>query len=616
MSSKAKQRCLGFLLGLIVPVFTLFCVYVGLFETAELKCFDFITNLRGERAPHKDIVIVGIDEETRRILGRPWNRADLAKAVTVLAESGTELTVLDVLLVSPKDSETDNMLAQALWDANNVILANDLSEASQLEPLEMFRKSEIGEGSISIFPDHDSVVRRMSLPMITADKKGGWVVKTLPIPLETAYRHYFYDSVPITFDNEDTIVMGGKTIPNPPKGMIINFPGGHGCYPQLSLGKLIRGNHDVDFKGKIVFIGSTTALQHDYYPVPFRSAVFETEEGFVEKKGKRYSYGVEIHAAALDTILSESFIIEFPEYLNLIIMMALGLIGAFVFFPWEIRPLYSALIFLLMGSIYFAVNYWLFAFKGWWGHLAGPEVLILLSFIFGTVYQRSMEIRKKKEIMGMFGKYVSPNIAGKLVENPDQVKLGGRKRRLTILFSDIRGFTPLSESMEPEEISALLNDYFTRMTAVLFRHEGTLDKFMGDAVMAFFGDPVPYEDHAVKAVKVALEMQAEIVELKKKWISEDRKSFDVGIGINTGEVTVGNHGSTDFFDYTVLGDNVNLTARLESNAKKGQILISHSTYEEIKEKNFIVNKLEPIMVKGKSKPVQIYEVTGLKEHSE
>ncbi|MDE3036348.1 MAG: adenylate/guanylate cyclase domain-containing protein, partial [Nitrospirota bacterium] len=222
-------------------------------------------------------------------------------------------------------------------------------------------------------------------------------------------------------------------------------------------------------------------------------------------------------------------------------------------------------------------------------------------------YQRYVERQKRRQVQAMFGRYVSSRVVDQLVKNPDMANPSGRKERLTMFFSDIRGFTSMSEKMAPEEVQRLLSEYFTEMTRILFQHEGTLDKFMGDAVMAFFGNPEPQPDHAVRAVLMALDMQEAIAALNKKLESEGRSTIGVGMGINTGDVTVGNLGSKDFLDYTVIGDAVNLACRLEQNAKAGEIVITQATYDEVKQA-VEVEQMEPIKVKGKVEPVPIYRV--------
>jgi adenylate cyclase len=176
-----------------------------------------------------------------------------------------------------------------------------------------------------------------------------------------------------------------------------------------------------------------------------------------------------------------------------------------------------------------------------------------------------------------------------------------------VFFSDVRGFTSMSEKMEPQEVQQLLSEYFTEMTSILFKYGGTLDKFMGDAVMAFFGNPEPQPDHAMRAVMMALEMQEAVNTLNQKWLTEGRRTIGVGMGINTGDVTVGNLGSKDFLDYTVIGDTVNLACRLEQNAKAGDIIITQATYDEVKQA-VEAEPMEPIKVKGKSEPIPIYRV--------
>ncbi len=220
-------------------------------------------------------------------------------------------------------------------------------------------------------------------------------------------------------------------------------------------------------------------------------------------------------------------------------------------------------------------------------------------------------LREKEMLKGAFSKYVTKSVVDRIMANEGGLKLGGEKKEVSVFFSDIRGFTPMSEQLSPEEVVHLLNEYFTEMVKIIFKYEGTLDKFMGDAIMAIFGAPVDLPDHAERAVLAAVEMSAKMKELQAKWRMEGKKEVNIGIGINTGDVVVGNLGSLERMEYTAIGDNVNLAQRLESVAEKGQILISSSTYERVKHK-VNARMLDPIKLKGKADKVIPYEVEGLK----
>ncbi len=219
---------------------------------------------------------------------------------------------------------------------------------------------------------------------------------------------------------------------------------------------------------------------------------------------------------------------------------------------------------------------------------------------------------KEKEVMrGAFSKVVTKSVMDHLIQHPDGLKLGGEKKTVTVFFSDIRGFTPMSEALSAEEVVHILNEYFTAMTAIIFKYEGTLDKYMGDAIMAIWGAPIEMPDHAERAVLASIEMGETMKELQSKWRMEGKREVNIGIGINSGEVVVGNIGSNERLEYTAIGDNVNLTQRLESVAEKGQILISAATYERVKHK-VNAQMLDPIKVKGKAEKVVAYSVQGLK----
>lgn len=221
-------------------------------------------------------------------------------------------------------------------------------------------------------------------------------------------------------------------------------------------------------------------------------------------------------------------------------------------------------------------------------------------------------LREKEFYKSTLGRYVSKQVVDELKRDPTKLSLGGTRRRAAVLFADIRGFTAMSERLKPEEVVGIINAYFEALTEAIFRHDGTLDKFIGDCIMAVFGAPIARPDDAERAVRAALEMQARVARINRERATEGKGTVSIGIGINTGEVVAGNMGSSERMDYTVIGDHVNLAARLESNAEGGQILVSESTYQEVKDL-FLFERLDALRVKGKSTPVEVFAVKGIRD---
>jgi len=247
--------------------------------------------------------------------------------------------------------------------------------------------------------------------------------------------------------------------------------------------------------------------------------------------------------------------------------------------------------------------------SGYWMNLSQPVLASSIALFGGVSYQYFVEGREKRKMKRLFGQYVSKDVYEQLVANPSLARLGGQRREMTVLFSDIRGFTTVTERGQPEEIVGMLNEYFTRMVDIVFAHKGTLDKFVGDMVMALFGAPLDDADHAQHAVDAALAMIRELNRLNEKWTAEGRPALDIGIGINTGPMIAGNIGSEAIMSYTVIGDAVNLGSRLESlNKQYGtRIIISEATRDALPDR-YLFRPLGDVVVKGKTKPVSIYEV--------
>jgi len=374
-------------------------------------------------------------------------------------------------------------------------------------------------------------------------------------------------------------------------------------FPSYEARHLVIGNDqiiagakpDLDpavFKDKIVFIGLTASGLVDIFQTPFGS------EGTMP--------GIQLHASVADAVLSNRFIRPAPDSSRVAGILTAAIVVALltVFAPFTL----AAVAALVVAGIWTWVSARTFG-SGTWVNMVQPLAAIALSLFAGTAYRYFVEDREKRKVSRLFGRYVSRDVYAQLIDNPALAELGGKRREMSVLFSDIRGFTTVTERGNPEELVAQLNEYFSRMVEIVFRHHGTVDKFVGDMVMALFGAPVDDTGHAEHAVAAAVDMVKQLGELNRKWTAEGKPALDIGVGVNTGEMIAGNIGSSSIMSYTVIGDNVNLGSRLESlNKQYGtRIIISDATKSRLTG-HYDVRPLGEVVVKGKTKSIVIHEI--------
>ena len=375
----------------------------------------------------------------------------------------------------------------------------------------------------------------------------------------------------------------------------MNYRGGRNSFPGYSFYKVIEGNvPEGDFAGRIVLVGATATGVYDARVTPLDVGL----------------PGVEIHATVIDNILRRDFIRQ-PDWIWAINIPAIILMtfipGLFIY---RLRPLRGVPISTGLLVIYLFAN-WYFFNQRVWINFIYPFLGCLGIVVAITVYRYVTEEREKRKIRGAFQFYVSAGVVDEILKDPGKLKLGGERKVLTVLFSDIKGFSYLSETLPPEALTKLLNLYLTPMTVTVFKYQGTLDKYMGDAIMAIFGAPLEQNDHAEKACHTALDMVEPLKDLQKSWEIDGIPEISIGIGINTGPMSVGNMGSDVLFDYTVVGDHVNLGSRLEKlNREYGtNIIISEFTHRHIQDK-FVCRELDIVRVRGRKEPVTIFELLG------
>jgi adenylate cyclase len=602
--------------------------------TVELLTYDWRMRLTARPSrPSDDIVLVSIDDDSVRRMaasgfGRwPWPRLIHGYLVDYLARAPAKVIVYDVLFTEPdaqtfndgerdwSGAESDDELVKSVGHAGNVIVAGDAAAERLIDPSRALTSPEsrptrayqhtggcvrprdvfvppvapldnvaLDVGHTLFVRDPDGPLRRFD-PFIAS---GDRIVPSLAMAAALAVRP---GGVRPSSTCPSLIAYRGPTIDDQQRPSFSDYS----FYTLFASEQQILGGAtpEVDpsvFKGKIVVVGATASGTYEVQNSPFGPGIS----------------GGEVHANIIDALLSDRSIAPAPARViaatTIGLPLAVGLSGAAV----GIWPL--LLLAVLTAAVFAWATVWLFG-TGSWLVLMQPLLGIGLAFVGQLAWQYFVEGREKRQVKRLFSRYVPRDVYEQLLANPEGAALGGKRRLMTVLFSDVRGFTAMSEKSTPEEVVGQLNEYFSRMVDVLFAHRGTLDKFVGDMVMGLFGAPVDDPDHAEHAVQAALAMTRALDELNRKWAAAGRPVLDIGIGISTGDMVAGNIGSESIMSYTVIGDTVNLGARLESlNKEYGtHIIISDATRAELKRK-YDIRPLGEVVVKGKSRPVAIYEV--------
>ncbi len=629
------------------------------FDLAEIRTYDWrLTHTARPETARKDIAIVEIDERSLRSLqpnaGRwPWPRAVHSMLLDYLARAPAKVIAYDVVFSEAdtrrgfdfggstmSGAESDQMMADSVKAAGNVILVADASYDAEVEhqalpdagyPLDVPGVYELrgilpptatlaaaasGLGHNRFVLDPDGPLRH-TLPFVRARHR---VVASLGV--SAALRVAGIRPQDVRLDGT-RLRYGDRVMPlswrhvRAEDGMVsflwgpIDFRGpallsdlkSH-TYPTYSFFDLLYSEEQmlaqkrptIDpaiFRDKIVFVGVTASGLFDVFETPFSNGKMP---------------GVQVHAAVADDILSNRFIRQAGTGVRVATVtgaaLVVGLVATGVPAWWA-----TAMTAIVLAAFSWLAT-WLFE-GGYWLNLSQPVLASSVALFGGVGYQYFFEGRETRKMKKLFGRYVSKDVYEQLVANPSLARLGGHRRDMTVLFSDIRGFTAVSEHARPEEIVGMLNEYFSAMVDLVFARKGTLDKFVGDMVMALFGAPLHDPQHADHAVEVALDMVEALAVLNARWKNEGRPELDIGVGINTGPMIAGNIGSSAIMSYTVIGDAVNLGSRLESlNKQYGtRIIISEATRQRLS-CEYRLRPLGDVLVKGKTEPVAIFEVLG------
>ena len=564
------------IVSLFIAVILSLLIFTGFLDTWESRISDAFYSPSN---PIDNIIILAIDDKSLQELGRwPWPRDYFAKVVDDLKQS----SVIGIDISFFESSEDDSDLAISL-KSGNVVLAMEYTSFSYkngelygetlLKPTSTLGVEGVDfkTGFVNLYTDSDGVTRSFT-PSISGVED---------------HDHF-------------SMVVVGEYVGNIPdlgsSRMLINFYSAPKGYKYISFADVYKNETDPSyFKNKIVLIGATASDLHDDAIVPISNIAMP---------------GVEINANLVQSILTRDFLYYQDDISTIGLLFIFALLTGILLYRFRIHIATIFLALLLIVYIFYSI----YSFdSGIIMNILYPILSIVLVYIPIVVIYYLTEERSRKWITSVFGKYVSPVVIDNLIKNPDMINLGGERRNITLFFSDIRGFTSISEKLAPEDLVHLLNEYLTEMTSIITNNQGLVDKYMGDAIMAFWGAPLDQPNHAVMACSSSLEMIDKLKELQKKWKMDKIPSFDIGIGLNTGDAIVGNMGSFKRFDYTAMGDNVNLASRMEGlNKYYGtKIILTEKTYKIVKD-NFETRKLDIVKVKGKKKSILIFELLSQK----
>ncbi len=622
-----KRLGRGLLVGFGGFVIALLAYGFKVDRSLEWKSWDARLGLlaRPERAG-RDIVVFLIDQpsldffERQQGLPWPWPRQLYSAVIDYLRVGGAKAVFFDLLFTESSRSgvEDDEDMALAMERAGNVFLPLSLSQKEGSEdaalaemlrrfavskadlpqrsypsvrsaslPVDVLLQAVRGAGNVLFFPDGDSIFRRLPL----ASEYDGLLIPSIPVALAIH-------------------IGGGEVLPEIPLDssghMIIRYHGPAGMFKTYSIAAIVNSwalmdegqepqVHPSEFAGKVVLIGGSAPGILDNRATPL-SAV---------------SPGVEIHATVLDNILRKDFVRLAPVAVFIGFLLTVSLLTAIgtslLQKIWQLVVLFILLLALPCGAVWLAFR------EGYWLTFVVPEVAVIAGFIAAALLNYSVEGKQRRFIKNVFKHYLSPDVIERVIENPALLRLGGEKREVTSFFSDVAGFTTISEELSPEELVDLLNEYLSEMTEIILSSGGTLDKYEGDAIVAFWNAPLEQPDHALRACRSALRCQARLGELRPRLKEKYGRAMAMRIGLNSGPAVVGNMGSSRRFDYTAMGDTINLAARLEGACKQYGIhlLVGEETFRRV-QTDIAGREVDVIRVVGKTKPVAVYEILGEK----
>lgn len=571
-------------------------------QNLELGARDAMMRLRGPHPPSGEVVIVAIDDLSLAWKDEPWpwSRTTYAEIVDALNKAGARIVGLDILLFEDSpDPSGDEALGRALAESQASVgvmqIFRDPLQPGTVTlklPPATLRESLDGMGITSLEQDEDAISRSVQAYNIFGDTiYYNWAFEVARLRLSAD---------PPTGAASTGMMFNGQLVPLQRGDLLINLAGPANTFKTYSVTALMEGdvieqNPDA-LRGKIVLVGATTITLHDLYPTPFSA--------------QELTPGVEIVANAVEMILRGDYLRESPPWVGLLAILAAAMLAAVI--SRSESPSLTVLFLGLAMGFYALVGYLIFVKARLYLPMVSPQVMLFLGVLLPTIEQAVSQELEKRRVRNLFTRFISPEMVDQLIATQDINSLN-KRANLSILFSDIRGFTTLSEKLAPEEVVALLNPYLEAMTGVIYKHGGTVDKYEGDAIIAFFGEPVSYPDHALRAVRAAVDMRKALEELKARWEKErtPRPNLEMGIGIHSGEVFVGLLGSAQRINYTVIGDAANLASRLQDLTKTYQwpVLISESTQRQVQEE-FETEFVDSVLVKGKSEPVNTYKLIG------
>lgn len=572
----------------------------------DMKAYDIYSCLRGSTTSPGNIVIVGIDDESflRMNLPWPWPRSLHGQLIKALGTSGAKAIVMDIIFSDPSTPREDKTMAEAIKQYGNVVLAGDIeivrtekfTREILVTPIEEFLNAGAYFGVSSIPVDADNVVRRFFWGTQDAPSLELSALRMLGVTREKDYRK------------------------------MVHFTGPANHIPYVPYHKALKPDFYLPegfFKDRIIIVGKYSRQSkegneltgkyrlHLQPPSPVRGVdMFATPFYIIDD---RLTPGVEIHANMLLSFLEDDALKPLKRTEAVMLIIFLSVFLTFLNRKWS--PLKSISLNVVVAISYLFLSYFLFSKQGLFLPFSAPLSAIFINFVSSGVISYVGVERKRRHLRKAFSLYLSPQVAKKVLDSPERLKLGGQRVYATVLFSDLAGFTEMSEMNEPEEVVSILTRHTTEMTRIIFKYNGTLDKFIGDAIMAVWGVPVEDEDQALHACLAALEMQRRMKTLADE-IKISGYKLSMRVGINSGIVMAGNMGSEERFDFTVIGDNVNIASRLESlNKMYGtEIIISESTMKKIGGR-LAVRELDSVKVKGKRQDIKIFELINGEEVS-